>query len=66
MLDEVSEELGVTLEGEEFDTFSGFVLHAVGSIPEDGTVIELTVAGIHIREAKIINHQVERAVVSMI
>jgi len=66
LLDEVSEELGVTLEGEEFDTFSGFVLHAVGSIPEDGTVIELTVAGIHIREAKIINHQVERAVVSMI
>ena len=66
LLDEVSEELGVTLEGEEFDTFSGFVLHAVGSIPEDDTVIELTVAGIHIREAKIINHQVERAVVSMI
>lgn len=66
LLDEVSEELGVTLEGEEFDTFSGFVLHAVGSIPEDGTVIELTVAGIHIRNAKIINHQVERAVVSII
>ncbi len=64
-LDEVSEELGITLDDEEFDTFSGFILHQMGSIPEDGAVIEIDVLDLHISEAKIVNHQVERAVVCL-
>ena len=66
LLEEVSEALGIALDDDEFDTFSGFILHAYGSIPEDGAVIELDAAEIHISEANIENHQVETATVSII
>ncbi len=68
LLEDVSAELGVSLTGDEFDTFSGFVLYEKGSIPEDGTVIEIEVPelGLHIREATIANHQVEKATVQLI
>lgn len=68
LLEDVSAELGVSLTGDEFDTFSGFVLYEKGSIPEDGTVIEIEVLelGLHIREATIANHQVEKAIVQLI
>lgn len=65
LLEDVSEELGVSLEEDDFDTFSGFVLHEVGSIPEDGSIIEIDVLDLHISEAKIANHQVETAVVRL-
>ncbi|MBQ7924721.1 MAG: HlyC/CorC family transporter [Lachnospiraceae bacterium] len=60
-LDEVARELGISLNDEEFDTFSGFVLHQMGSIPEDGAVIEMETSALHISGAKIVNHQVETA-----
>ena len=47
------------------DTFNGFVLHEMGSIPEDGAVIEIEAAGLHIKSANIVNHQVEKAVVHL-
>lgn len=60
-LEDICEELNIAISSEEFDTFSGFILHEIGSIPEDGTVLEINVEGLHITEAKIINHQVEVA-----
>ncbi len=65
LLEDVAAELGVPIHGEEFDTFNGFVLYEMGSIPEDGTVIELDVANLHIKAANIVNHQVEKAVVHL-
>ena len=35
-LDQVSQELGVDLPTEEYDTFGGFVFGSYGSIPRDG------------------------------
>lgn len=68
LLEDVCAELGVALTGDEFDTFSGFVLYEKGSIPEDGTVIEIEMPelGLHIREANIVNHQVEKAIVQFV
>lgn len=63
LLDEISEQLGVSLCGDEYDTFNGLILHELGSIPEEGAVIELETSGLHISEAKIVNHQVDTAVV---
>ncbi len=63
LLENVSEQLGVALNGEEFETFNGFILYEIGSIPEEGASIELEVSGLHISEAKIVNHQVEKALV---
>lgn len=65
LLEDVSKELGVPLTGDECDTFSGFVLYEKGSIPEDGTELAIEVSGLSIREAKIANHQVEKALVKL-
>lgn len=60
-LEDVSEALGINLEDDEVDTFNGFVLNELGTIPNDGEVVDLKVSGLHIKAAKIINHQVETA-----
>lgn len=65
LLDDISEELKVSLPCEESDTLSGFILHEYGSIPEDGAVIEIEISGLHITNAVIKDHQVERAVVEI-
>ena len=65
-LEEVSEALGVNLEDDEVDTFNGFVLNELGTIPNDGEVVDLQVSGLHIKAAKIINHQVEKAQVHVL
>ena len=64
-LEEISEELNISLSSDECDTLSGLVLHEIGSIPEDGAVIEISVSGLHISGAKIVNHQVEVAKVRL-
>lgn len=64
MLEDVSEILGVSLPCEEYDTFNGLIFHAIESIPEDGTDIEIKVAGLSVKVTGIKNHQVETAVVS--
>lgn len=65
LLEDISEELGITLPCEEYDTLSGFILNEFGSIPEDGAVIETEIAGLHISAARMRDHQVEAAVVQL-
>lgn len=65
-LDEVAEAVGVELLDEEYDTFNGLVFHALGTIPQDGTGIEIEAEGLHIEVTEIKNHQVEMAIVRKI
>lgn len=65
LLEDVAVKLGIPLDAEEFDTFSGYVLYEMGRIPEDGAEVDLDVSGLHIRAAKIVNHQVEKALVQL-
>ena len=65
-LEDVSEALGVKLEDDEFETFNGFVLSELGIIPDDGEVVDIKVAGLHIKAANIINHQIEKAQVHVL
>lgn len=60
-LEEVAKELNISIASDEFDTFSGFVLHELASIPEDGSTIETTIGELHISEAKVVNHQIDVA-----
>lgn len=64
-LEDLAEELGVALPCEEYDTFNGLIFDALGSIPEDGTDIEVDVAGLHVKVTEIVNHQVETAIVCL-
>lgn len=62
-LDEVEKQLDVTLPCEEFDTFSGLVFDALGTVPRDGETVELQVGQLDIRVADIREHQVQLAIV---
>ncbi len=65
-LDELSDVLGIALPTEDYDTFNGLIFNALGSIPKDGTDIEVEVAGLKIKVLEIKEHQVETAVVGII
>ena len=62
-LEEVSEQLGISLSCEEYDTFSGLIFHHLQSIPEDGTDVEIEFFGLKVRVTEIEDHQVKTAIV---
>lgn len=64
-LEEVSEVIGVHLDSEEYDTLSGLVFHEYGSIPKDGTCIELDLEKMNIQVLDIKEHQVETAIIQL-
>lgn len=61
-LDEVAETIKVPLPTEEYDTFSGFVFATYGSVPGDGSKIEIKTDKLQILVTKIREHQVEEAI----
>ena len=65
-LSEVSEALGVELPIEEFETFGGYIFAQYGSIPQDGSEIELDAGPLHVKVTLISEHRVEETVVSVI
>ena len=64
-LEEVSEVIGVHLDSEEYDTLSGLVFHKYGSVPKDGTCIEVDLDKINIQVLEIKDHQVETAIIQL-
>jgi Mg2+/Co2+ transporter CorC len=64
-LKSVSEQLGVMLPEEDYDTFGGFVFGILGFIPEDGSTPELEGYGLIIKVIEIKEHQLEKAVVCL-
>lgn len=61
-LDEVAETINIPLPVEEYDTFSGFVFATYGSVPGDGSRIEVRTDKLQILVTKICEHQVEEAI----
>lgn len=64
-LDEVAEQLGVSLPEDDYDTFGGFVFGLLGTIPSDGSTPELEEYGLKIKVTKIKNDRLETAVVCL-
>ncbi|MBP7174959.1 MAG: HlyC/CorC family transporter [Thermoclostridium sp.] len=62
-LKQVSEQLGVLLPEEEYDTFGGFVFGTLGYVPEDGSTPELEECGLVVKVLEIRDHQLEKAIV---
>ncbi len=62
-LEEISIALGMALPCEDYETFNGFVFHALESVPEDGEEIEFDYDILHIKITGIQNHQVESAII---
>lgn len=65
-LDEISEVLGIRIDTEEYDTLSGLVFHEYGSVPKDGSVIEITTGRMHIQVMDIREHQIQTAVIRVL
>ena len=65
-IDTVSEALDIELPIEEYNTFAGMILGELGTIPDDGTTIELEAFGLNIRVTKIEEHRIEEAVVCLV
>lgn len=60
-LDAITDELGVELPNDEFDTLNGLVFNALGAIPEDGSTFELSAHGLDIRVLEVRDRLVEKA-----
>ncbi len=65
-IDTVSEALETDLPVEEYNTFAGMILGQLGTIPEDGTTIELEAFGLSIKVTRIEEHRIEEALVCRI
>ncbi len=60
-LDAITDELGVELPNDDFDTLNGLVFNALGAIPEDGTTFEVSTHGLVIRVLEVRDRLVEKA-----
>lgn len=65
-LEDVADALGATLPTEEYETFGGFVFGSLGTIPDDGSQLELDACGLHIKVLEIRDHRMERAAVCLL
>lgn len=64
-LEEVSENLGIPLPSEDYETFNGLIFDALESIPHDGSTVEVETAGLFIIVTELRDHQVEQALVRL-
>lgn len=62
-LDEISEILNIPIDTKEYDTLSGLVFHEYGSVPKDGSSIEITFGRMNIQVKEIREHQIETAII---
>ncbi len=64
LLEELSEELGMMLTSEEYDTLNGMIFHHLGTSPEIDSMVE--VDGLQITVTQMHKYQVETAIVRKI
>jgi putative hemolysin len=64
-LEEVSEQIGVLLPEDDYDTFGGFVFGILGTIPDDGSTPEIEDYGLIIKIQSIKDHRLESAIVCL-
>ena len=64
-LEEVSEVIGIHLDSEENETLSGLIFHEYGSVPKDGSCIEVDMEKMNIQVLDIQDHQVDTAIIQL-
>ena len=63
LISDVEETLGISFSDNDCDTFGGYVLSELGSVPEDGTVFEIEAEGLIISVTEIADRQIVSATV---
>lgn len=64
LLDDVVNELEIELEDASYETFGGYIMGILGTIPEDGSKLELETDRLHISILKIDEHRIEKTIVT--
>ena len=65
-LRDIEDALGISMDSEDSDTFTGYVFEQIGMIPEDGDQnIDLDLPDLHIHVSRIEDHQVAEATVRL-
>lgn len=64
-LEEVSEVIGIHIDSEENETLSGLIFHEYGSVPKDGSCIEVELGKMNVQVLDIQDHQVETAIIQI-
>ena len=63
-VEEIGEIMGVSLpESDDYDTIGGLILNRLGSIPKDGTVVDVETEGIAIRAERIKGRRIESVII---
>jgi len=62
-LEEVAEALDIELPIEEYETFGGYIFGNYGTIPDDGSVFEISLPPLHVKVSEIKDHRIKKALV---
>jgi putative hemolysin len=62
-LEDVAEELGVSLPIDDYETFGGYVFGVNGVVTDDGSSFELDSDGMHIKVLKVSDRKIEKTLV---
>ena len=58
-LEKVGEELELSFDAEECDTFGGYIFGLLGAVPDDGTTLELETDDLKIQVVSVEDHRIE-------
>lgn len=64
-LTEVAENLGITFDTEDCDTFGGYIFGVLGEIPDDGTTLDLETDDLLIKVESVLDHRIESTLVTV-
>lgn len=64
-LTKVAEDLGVTFETEDCDTFGGYIFGLLGEIPDDGSQLDLETDELTIKVESVVDHRIESTLVTV-
>ena len=62
----VEKELGVKINEGDYNTFAGFILNEIQTIPADGEILQIETSGMIIKITSVIDHRIEKAVVTVL
>ena len=65
-LDDVAEQLEISLPIEEYETFGGYIFGELGAVPDDGSQFELETDDLWIKVMRVKEHRVENTIVKKI
>lgn len=65
-IEDVAEELNISIPDDEYNTFAGLILDELGTVPADGETPELIYDRLKITVTKILDHRIDETIVTVL